>query len=535
MPLRAARAVAPLLLFVTAAHCADAWKVASAPPASWQRDRVADLSARRKALLEQIGEKGVAILYAAEPRNYAGDVDWPYRQENNFYYLTAIPQAGGALVMVGAPGGAPREILFTPPSNPASEAWTGHILTPDEVRQISGIRQVYDSRQLNAFLRAIVPQAESVFVDRPSRGGGRGPRIPDPAPLPVDLPEQYRAVRELAAKGELQVHLLSRGAAEHQREIDLAAKLKSVSPEVKTQDATQIFQQLRKVKSAREIEMLQHAVHITEEAFERVMAVAAPGSPEYEVQAQFEFTFLRRGGHWGYPCIVASGPNATVLHYNTNRDLMKPGQLLLLDDAAEFDGYSADVTRTIPVSGKFTREQADIYRLVYDAQQAGIRKARPGHRISPSPGTTDPESVQGAAIEVFKQGLYKLGLITDPGDAKQVGIWFNHGIGHGIGLNVHDPAGPELAPGMVITVEPGIYIRPNALDVLEKTPENLKFIEAVRPAFEKYKGIGVRIEDDLVITTGDPKILSAAIPSKLEEVEAAMARLKRQARTTPLP
>src|SRR5262249_13383106 len=159
----------------------------------------------------------------------------------------------------------------------------------------------------------------------------------------------------------------------------------------------------------------------------------------------------------------------------------------------EFDGYSGDVTRTIPVSGKFSKEQADIYRLVWEAQQAGFKMAKPGHRIAaPTRDKIDPQSVGGAAIGIFQQGLYKLGLITDPNSVAQVAIWFNHGIGHGIGLNVHDPAGPELAPGMVITVEPGLYIRPNALDTLEKTPENLKFIEAVRPAFEKYKGIGVR-------------------------------------------
>lgn len=532
MHLRAVRALAPMLVLVAAAYAADSWKVAPAPPVSWQRDRLADLAAHRKALLEQIGEKGIAILWAAEPRNYAADVDWPYRQENNFYYLTGLPQEGSALVLV--PGAKVKEILFVPPSIPAQEAWTGHILTHAEVREISGIQEIHDARQLNAFLRTLLPQAEPILTDKPAPAGRRGTPAP-PQPLPVDLPEMFRNVRELAAKGELQVHLLTRSAAEHRREIDFAAKLATATPALKTQDATPTFQQARKVKSPREIEMLQHAVNITEEAFERVMAVAAPGAPEYEVQAQFEFTFLRRGGHWGYPCIVASGANATTLHYQTNREMMRPGQLLLLDDAAEFDGYSADITRTIPVSGKFTKEQADIYRLVYDAQQASMKMARPGHRMAPSPGTTDPKSVQGAAVEIFKQGLHKLGLITDPGDAKQVAIWFNHGIGHGIGLNVHDPAGPELAPGMVITVEPGIYIRPNALDVMEKTPENLKFIEAVRPAFEKYKGIGVRLEDDLIITAGDPKIMSAAIPSKLEDVEAAVARLRKQVKSTPLP
>jgi len=529
---RAARAIAPMLLFVTSAIAADAWKVTPAPPVSAQRDRLADLAAHRKAVAEQIGDKSIAILWAAEPRNYAADVDWPYRQENNFYYLTGMPQEGSALVI--APGAPVKEILFVPPSVPAQEAWTGHILTHDEVRAISGIQNIQDVRHLNAYLRTLMPQAQEMLADKPAPAGRRGAPAPPP-PLPTDLPESFRAVRDLAEKGELQVYVLSRGAAEHEREIEFTAKLGKLTPALKVTDATTLFQQARKVKSQREIDLLQHAVNITEEAFERAMTVATPGAPEFEVQAQFEFTFLRRGGHWGYPCIVASGPNATTLHYQSNRETMKPGQLLLLDDAAEFDGYSADVTRTIPVSGKFTREQADIYRLVYDAQQAGMKKARPGHRIAPTPGTPDPESVQGAAIEVFKQGLYKLGLITDPGDARQVAIWFNHGIGHGIGLNVHDPAGPELAPGQVITVEPGIYIRPNALDVMEKTPENLKFIEAVRPAFEKYKGIGVRIEDDLLITAADPRVLSATIPSKLEEVEATMARLKKQVKSTPLP
>lgn len=527
-------AIAPLMLLCAAVYAADTWKVAPAPPASWQRDRLADLKTRREAFFAAMGAQGVAVLYAAEPRNYAGDIDWPYRQENNFYYLTGIPQVASALVMITY-GGRKHEILFLPPSNPAQETWTGHILIPAEAREISGISEVWDARHLNAFLRTLMPQAPSVFADKPAPSGGRGPRIAPPPPLPADLSERFRAVRDLAAQGELQLYMLTRGAAEHEREIEIARNLKAVTPGLKVTDATEFLQQIRKVKSQREIDMLQQAVDITDEAFQRVMAVAAPGAPEYEVQAQFEFTFLRRGGHWGYPCIVASGSNATTLHYNTNRDTMKPGQLLLLDNAAEFDGYSADVTRTIPVSGKFTKEQADIYRLVWDAQQAGMKMARPGHRISPSPGKTDPQSVAGAAIEVFKQGLYKLGLITDPGDAKQVAIWFNHGIGHGIGLNVHDAAGPELAPGMVITVEPGIYIRPNALETLEKTPENEKFIAAVRPAFEKYKGIGVRIEDDLLITTGDPKVMSSGIPSRLEEVEAAVARLRKAAKTAALP
>src|SRR3954452_19302188 len=157
---RAARAIAPMLLFVTAAYAADAWKVTPAPPVSAQRDRLPDLVAHRKAFAEQIGEKSIAILWAAEPRNYAADVDWPYRQENNFYYLTGLPQEGAALVLI--PGAKVKEILFVAPSMPAQEAWTGHILTPDEVRETSGIQEVQDARQSNAFLRSLLPQAGSL-------------------------------------------------------------------------------------------------------------------------------------------------------------------------------------------------------------------------------------------------------------------------------------------------------------------------------------------------------------------------------------
>ena len=519
------------MLVCAAVYAADAWKVAGPPPESWQRDRAADLTARRKAAREQIGAQSILILYAAEPRNYAGDVDWPYRQENNFYYLTGIAQAGSALVLV--PGAnRVKEILFLPPSNPAQETWTGHLLTADEARRVSGIADVWDARRLNEFLRALVPQAQGAFPDAAAgRGGGRRAATTPAAPIPVDAKAEFGAFLDAAAKGQAQVYLVDRDAAEHEREKDLAAKLAAVSPAVKVTDATQMFGAMRRIKSARELDILKHAVDITAEGFQRAYTVAGNGVPEYEIQAQFEFTFLRRNAHWGYPCIVGSGVNATTLHYESNRDTMHAGDLLLMDDAAEFDGYSVDVTRTIPVNGKYNKEQADIYRLVYDAQRAGISNVKPGHQT----GRGGPETVQGAANEVFKQGLLKLGLITDPNNAQQLSLWTIHGISHGIGLNVHDPGGPELQPGMVVTVEPGLYFRPDALDNLPKTPENEKFIAAVRPAFEKYKGIGVRIEDDVLVTAGEPEVLSRGIPSKLEDVEAAIARSRKALKSTPLP
>jgi Xaa-Pro aminopeptidase len=519
------------MLVCAAACAAEVWTVAGAPPDSWQRDRVADLAAHRKAVAEQIGPQGILILYAAEPRNYAGDVDWPYRQENNLYYLTGIAQPGSALVLI--PGAEKvKEILFLPPANPAQETWTGHLLTANEGRQVSGIAEVWDARRLNEFLRALLPQAHSLFPDA-AAGQGAGRRAPTTAPaaIPVDVKAEFRGFLDTAAKGKAQVYLVDRCAAEHEREMDLAAKLGAVSPAVQVTDATAMFGALRRIKSARELDLLKHAVDITAEGFQRAYAVAGDQVPEYEIQAQFEFTFLRRNAHWGYPCIVGSGVNATTLHYESNRDTMHAGDLLLMDDAAEFDGYSVDVTRTIPVNGKFNKEQAEIYRLVWEAQQAGIAKVKAGHKS----GRGGPETVQGAANEVFKKGLLKLGLITDVNNAQQLSLWTIHGISHGIGLNVHDPGGPELQPGMVVTVEPGLYFRPEALENLPKTPENEKFIAAVRPAFERYKGIGVRIEDDVLVTTAEPKVLSQGIPSKLEDVEAAIARSRKALKTNPLP
>jgi Xaa-Pro aminopeptidase len=502
--------------------------VAGPPPESEQRDRVADLASHRKAVMEQIGNKAILILHAAEPRNYAGDVDWPYRQENDFFYLTGITQAGSTLVLI--PGADKiREILFMPPSNPAQENWTGHILTADEGRAISGIQDIWDARNFNSFLTALIPQAKEVFAEPAGRGGGgRGGRGGGqaPPPIPVDVSHAFAKTIDAVNDKSAELYMLGGRGAEYRREIEFTSKLAAAYPGFTIKNPAQILGNMRAVKSAREIDLLKHAVDITAEAFQRVYALGVPGTPEYELQAQFEFTFLRRNAHWGYPCIVASGVNATTLHYETNKDTMKAGDLLLMDDAAEFDGYSVDVTRTIPVSGKYSKEQAEIYRLVWEGQQAGIQSALPGKTNA---------DITGAADKVMAEGLVKLGLMTDVNSKQQLGVWFNHGISHGIGLNVHDPGRREFQPGMAITMEPGIYIRPDALDNLPKTPENEKFIAAIQAAFEKYKGIGVRIEDDVLVTNGQPQVLSAGIPSKLEEVEATIAQVRKALKSTPLP
>jgi Xaa-Pro aminopeptidase len=208
-----------------------------------------------------------------------------------------------------------------------------------------------------------------------------------------------------------------------------------------------------------------------------------------------------------------------------------------MDCAAEYDHYSADITRTLPINGKFTKEQADIYRIVYDASQESIKSVRPGNLIGTRRDPVlSPTSIHGRAVEVVRDGLFRLGLITSKTN-DEYRVWFMHGTSHWIGMNVHDVGeySTPLEPNMVLTVEPGIYIRPDALDVLPKTPENERFIRAVRPAFEKYKGIGVRIEDDVLVTAGEPRVMSSAIPSRLEDVESTMMRLRQELKRKGFP
>jgi Xaa-Pro aminopeptidase len=496
------------------------WQVAPPAPAITEAEWRAEFAARRNEVMKRIGERGILVLFSAEPRLYANDVDYPFRQENNLYYLTGIRQAGATLVII--PGAKQtREILFMPRPNPARETWTGHMLTADETRTRSGIQTVLDSDQFNGFLAWLAPRAAMALRQRGNSDAKR----------PAQWDEDFKSVREAVSKDEAQLWLLlpsfNPESREYNQEQKFASQLAAVASGLSIRSAMPIFAELRQTKSPLEVKLMQQAVDISIEGFNRAYAVAAPGVYEYEVRAEFEYTYRRRNAdNWGYPCIVGGGANATTLHYETSQDALPVGGLLLMDCAAEFDHYSADITRTMPLSGKFTKEQADIYRIVYEAQMEAIKLARVGKT---------KDDVHNRAAEVIREGLLRLGLITSK-ENNEFRTWFMHGTSHWLGMNVHDVGvTSKLAPGMIFTVEPGIYIRPDALDVLPRTPENEKFIAAVRPGFEKYKGIGVRIEDDVLVTDGEPKVMSAALPSKLEEVEAQIQRIKQEAQKAGMP
>ncbi len=514
-------------------YAPEAWRIAPSAPKISEADRLAELAKRRQEAMKRMGDKAIMVLFSTEPRIYTYDVDYHYRQENNLYYLTGVNQDGSALVLI--PGAKKtREILFVPERDPRRETWTGHMLSNDEARKRSGVQEIWDMKLLNSFLATLAPKAEAAIAKR-------GPAPKPNAELAAQWQTEFQTFIEAAKTDQGELYLLTppnRDLREYRQEHEFAENLKTTNAGLKLKSAHPIFAELRLMKSPLELKLLQHAADITAEAFHRVFAAAAPGMFEYEMQAEFEYTFKRRGAdNWGYPCIIGSGANATTLHYETNREQMPEGGLLLMDCSAEFDHYTADITRTLPLSGKFTKEQADIYRIVYEAQTASINRVRAGNIVG---AVFDPasakNSVQGVTAEVIKDGLFKLGLITSK-DNNEFRTWFMHGTSHWIGMNVHDVGDYKtpLAPGMALTVEPGIYIRPDALDVMPKTPENERFIKAVRPAFEKYKGIGIRIEDDILVTNGDPVNLSASIPRKLEDVEATMGRLKQELRKSGWP
>lgn len=559
-------------------------RVAPPAPVFDEGARLSELASRRARVADQIGQKSILVLFSGEPRVYTNDVDYKFRMENNLYYLTSLKQQGATLVLM--PGNPNlREILFLPRRNPAAETWTGHMYSPQEARSISGITEIWEAKEFKPFMdslrtrRAYRPKPESLLMsaatqtgtaqpvtppvpmsdqttaaanaatpvrpvtadtpanltmnNAPSRASSASAASPSPATTSASVapaqnsPGGFEALFGAMTKGEASLYLLrpsSEETREYQQERKFAEQWGGISTGFVVRDAWPIFTEMRMRKSPAEIELLQHAIDISIEGHERAQAVAARTKMEYEVEAEVDYTYKRRNAdNWGYPNIVGCGPNATTLHYEESQGPVRQGDLLLMDAGAEYGHYSADVTRTFPINGHFSPAQTDIYNAVYDAQEAAFRAIHIGGTLT---------EVHNAALEVIKDRLLKLGLITDR-NSDQYRIWFMHGTSHWLGMNVHDVGtrGAKLDTGMVFTVEPGIYVRLDALDYLPDTPENRKFIEAVKPAFEKYKGIGVRIEDDVVVTPNGYLNMSGALPRTISDIEAFMARASREVRT----
>ena len=304
------------------------------------------------------------------------------------------------------------------------------------------------------------------------------------------------------------------------REHQFADRLRRHYPQVRFRDATPLLLAMREIKSPAELALIRRAVDITAEAQKAAMARVLAATRENEVQATIEFTFRNLGACcWAFPSIVASGPNATTLHYETNNDPIVRDALLLTDIGAEVEGYSADVTRTYPASGTFSPEQRAIYDIVFAAQNETFPLMRPGHKFI---------EIHRKAQEVVGRGLLKLGLVTK-NTPEQSELYLFHGPGHPLGLQTHDvyDRARPFEPNMVFTNEPGVYVRKDdivASDVFRKLPASEQ--AAMRAAIDKYNGIGVRIEDDVLVTAGEPKVLSAGAPRAVRDIEALMAAAK---------
>ncbi len=457
-------------------------------------DLKADLVQRRQSVMEKMGNRGMLILFSADVRPYSGDVSYEFRQENNLFYLTGSRNPGTTLVLMPQ-NSSRREILFVPDRDPRREVWDGRMAIPEEVADTSGIQTVWSSSEFDSFL-------DSVLYGRPYRSQS----------------SQFDDFFADLQKGVAEVYLLMEPkpglTGEVGKEFQFANRLRERFTGIQIKDSSKIFQQLRVIKSPFEIKQLQEAIDITTEAQLEVMKILHPGLWEYEVEALIEYVFKKRNSFdWAFPSIVASGPNATTLHYQESQRQIQDGELLLMDIGAEYNYYAADITRTIPVNGTFTPEQAAIYQLVLKAQVESVALIKPGVPIL---------TVHQKATEVLKEGLFRLGLITDP-STNQYRVFFPHGVGHFIGLAVHDVrSGDHLRPNMVLTIEPGIYVREDSEERLVAQGVSEKELDTIRPALRKFMNIGVRIEDDILVTEDGYQVLSQTAPREIRDIERLM-------------
>jgi Xaa-Pro aminopeptidase len=474
---------------------------------------------RRQRFAEALGD-GLAIIPGARETLRNGDVHHEFRQESDFYYLTGFDEPDAVALFNPS---HPKEpyVLFVRPRDRQLEVWNGRRAGVEGAIGTYGANSAYPIEQLDQKLREYAVDRSALFY----RLGH--------AAYDARITRLLIELRPLRGRG----HTVPR----------------------RLEDPGPILHEMRLRRSPAELVRQRRACEISRDGHLEAMRFAAPGLYEYQVQAAMEFVFRCAGSpRNGYPSIVASGPNACILHYSENRRRLESGDLLLIDAACEYGYLGADITRTFPVSGRFTAPQRAIYELVLGAQLAAIEAARPGNRY---------EAIHDAARRVLTEGLVSLGLLPRGVDESlamhHYREFYMHGTGHWLGMDVHDVGdyrrerqSRALEPGMVLTVEPGLYFDPDretvtfhlreysevemserrdrlgmtAAKALED--EEKARAEAIEwPVPREFRGIGVRIEDDLLITADGHEILTAGTPKTVDEVERACAEAPR----TPRP
>jgi Xaa-Pro aminopeptidase len=452
-----------------------------------------EFAARRTAVVAGMSDGALVALGAHEPaQDYLSFVQSP-----SFYYLTGFKEPDGALIVVKQGGRVVSSTMFVESRLPRREVWTGTRLGVEGITKLTGMN-------------------------------GR-----DVADLPKVLDSLANAGVAMSVVGDLGEATEASGTAAllaaHTPDRQIFERLKAAHSGLKVTPFNDAVERARGKKSDVEQRYIRQAVDITVLAQREAMAAIEPGMNEFEIQALIEYTFRRNGADRpSFSTIVGSGPNSTTLHYNQDDRFIEPSDVVVMDIGASYKGYAADVTRTVPASGTFSPQQRAVYEIVRAAQAAAERQAKLG---ATARLMTDSSSA------VLAAGLAKLGLIESPtatydctvGTATrqcpQYRLYYMHGLGHGIGLEVHDPDQyyftTKIEPGSAFTIEPGIYVREHVLEEMPDTPRNRELAAKLRAAVSSYRNIGVRIEDDYLATEKGVEWISRA-PREIEEIEAAM-------------
>jgi len=425
-----------------------------------------EFARRRRQLMRMMGREAIAIIPAASVKQRNNDVEYHYRQDSDFQYLTGFGEPEAVAVLVpGRPQG--EYVLFVRDRDPARETWDGRRAGPEGAVSQYGADDGFPIADIDEILPGLLERCSRVYYTM-----GVYPEFDQ---------RVFGWVNGLRAQAKKGLHTPQEFVA-----------------------LDHLMHEMRLFKSRPELDAMRRAGRIAAGAHRRAMGSAAPGRMEYEVMADILHEFHRQRADISYYPIVGSGPNACVLHYNDNDRQMKDGDLLLIDAGCEFDFYASDITRTFPVNGTFTAPQRELYEVVLAAQHAAIAKTRAGNHWN------EPHE---AAVRVITQGLVRLGLLKGkvPKLIKDEAYkkFYMHRTGHWLGMDVHDvgeyKVGEQwrlLEPGMVMTVEPGIYI-----------PAGTKGVA------RRWQGIGIRIEDDVVVTKGEPEVLTDGVPTDPDEVE----------------
>lgn len=421
-----------------------------------QKMPLAEFQARRERVLAQMAENSAWVIFTESEKRRNRDCDYLFRPDSDFWYLTGFAEPQAALLLLKKQG-VGRSVLFLRERDPLKETWNGRRLGTEKAPDTLAVDEAYDIEQIDAVLAEKLQDLSACYYAEGGQPWG-----------------------------------------------DVVMKQ---ATSLSFQDWRPILAEMRLIKSELEVALIQQACQISAFGHLRAMKQTRPNRYEWEIEGEIQYEYSRFGARFpAYNHIVAGGDNACILHYNENNAVLKAGELLLIDSGAEFDYYAGDITRTIPISGRFNEAQRDIYQLVLDAQKVALKLLTPNSSI---------KQANDKVVAILVEGLVKLGILQ--GSVHELIAqnahkrFYMHGLGHWLGLDVHDVGdyGEErdrkLEIGMVLTVEPGLY-----LGVEEDIPE-------------KYRGIGVRIEDNVLITEYGNKILTGAAPKEIADIEAIMA------------